>query len=178
MGDLTSLASRLARGLDLAKISRERVLLFPGQHLTRKDDDVVVKKRLQDSQLRCWRQRLRQIDPGNRDPARCRQGRLYSDLHRPSPAPPRVACRSKIGAAAVEFPIPMAGRLRALRTADLSRQSVGRRLVCRGLDRLWPFAVARSIVHDGNMDHKGHGLNRLAVPGLITTSGTKPAAGC
>src|SRR5207237_6613954 len=113
MGDLTSLASRLARGLDLAKISRERVLLFPGQHLTRKDDDVVVKKRLQDSQLRCWRQRLRQIDPGNRDPARGRQGRPYSDLHRrPSPAPPRVAGSPKLGPAAAESPMPTAGRPR------------------------------------------------------------------
>ena len=72
MGDLPPLAAGLARGLDLAKISCEHVLLLPGQRLTGKHDNVVVAERLQDLQLLCGAQRPRQIDPGNRNAARRR----------------------------------------------------------------------------------------------------------
>jgi hypothetical protein len=48
----------LAVGLDLAKTSRERKLLFPAQRLIREDHDMVSEKRLDDRVPQLWRQWL------------------------------------------------------------------------------------------------------------------------
>jgi hypothetical protein len=76
--------------------------------------------------------------------------------HRSEPGRPPTASASssKIGAAAVIFPVPVAGWLRAFRTTDLSRLRRGRQHVRKRFERPWPVLLARSVVHATDMGAK------------------------
>src|SRR6516162_7477544 len=52
MGDVTALAARLPRRLDLAEIAREVVLLLAGQRLAGEHDHMVIAKRCENPLLR------------------------------------------------------------------------------------------------------------------------------
>src|SRR6516165_8503642 len=85
-------------------------------------------------------------------PATDRRGPTISPMRIPSPVDARRCGQSKIRAATVVLPIPVAGWLRAFWAADLARLRSGRSHLPGRRGRLQLACIPNSIVHDGNMD--------------------------